>query len=170
MKEQSGTAARFVIDPRAYKKNRVYIGCLSAWTLGMLIFTFGSFQSHFWPGTIFGGIILLVVVPSALADRNKKQTLMVSPEGLRICQEGRENAGYFIRRDKKLKLTLEHVDKADSIEAVSTLNLWEIDSGARYILGAWIDEESRRGIFDDLCMFLESNGFHVESRKDIYRT
>ena len=95
-------------------------------------------------------------------------TLLVSREGLRILCNNRQTTGALIRRNRPLQLTLEHVESGQDLESVSTLNLWDTESGARHILGLWVNEQSRTELFDPLRKFLEDNGFEVQWRNEIF--
>ncbi len=169
MNKAQGNTERFEIDPRQFKRDRGYIGCLVVWCVLMMALITIFYFYQFWPGLFGGALMLSVAVPLAFLQRNKVDTLIASEDGLLVVKNRRYASAIFIRRANQIGLTLECVTKGawDDGESVATLNLWDNISGCRHVLGLWVDQESKQELFMALKDFLEGHGFDVVARNDI---
>ena len=163
-----GNSERFEIDPRQFKRDTGYIGCLVVWCVLMTMLIVIFFYYQFWPGLFGGALMLAVAIPIAFLQRNKVDTLVASPDGLLVVKNRRYESGTLIRRGNQISLTLECVTKGvwDDGETVATLNLWDNVSGSRHILGLWVAQEAKQKLFIALKEFLEANGFDVLATDD----
>jgi len=167
--------SRFDIDPRDYKTNFTYGGCLLVWSLLLLSFGIGCVIYKFWGMAAFAGVLLSLVIPSTLKARHTVQSLLVCEDGLLIVDNNDAESGVKISRGAILELTLEYAEhgvELDDNESVSTLNLWDNDLGCRrrHILGIWIAEPCREQLLHSLSAFLEDAHFNVTTTNKLAGT
>ncbi len=155
---------RFDIDPRDFKINTAYGGCLLVWSLGIIGFGIVCVLYKFWVLVAFAGALALMI-PFALNARYKVQSFLVDSDGLRIVKNANVESGIRISREATLELTLEYVESGGDTdrESVSTLNLWDHDLGyrRRHIIGLWISDSCREQLYQSLRDFLVEANFRV---------
>ena len=110
--------------------------------------------------------MFLGVIPYSVVRRNRGDVLEVTSDFLNISKMNPEGSRFHLRRNSPLEITLEHVEGSGSeasIEAASTLNLWDTECGfrRRTILGLWLSEEAKSDVLKDLERFLIKHGFIV---------
>jgi len=164
MDSPDGQINRFDIDPRDFKMNAAYAGCLSVWSAGIIGFGIVCIIYKFWVLAAFAGVLALVI-PFTLKSRYEVQSLLVDDAGLLIVNNDAVESGIRISRGARLELTLEYAESGGEVtqESVSTLNLWDHELGyrRRHILGLWISESCREKLFHLLSDFLGDADFRV---------
>ena len=168
------SATRFEIDPRRYPVSKSYVTCLTSLVLLMLAFVIGSAWEKAWPITLFCGLLVVIVVSTALRERKRVDTLQVTPQGLLIIKGHRTHSAIRLGRGRPIELTLEHIESAGEAgtESTATLNLWDMEAGfrRRHTFGIWLAEDAKAQVMEQLREFLTRHGFQVTVRNALAQT
>jgi hypothetical protein len=166
---------KYVIDPRDFRTDHFYTGCLVVfwliWAPATAIVTWLAFTDHspfFFIWLIFG-YLGTVGIPLALLNKNRKQTLEVSGESLIITGAGTlPTSKMRIHKQNLRALTLEHYDDSDQ-ESVCTLNLLQKPGHrpARIMLASFVHPKDKVVLIEEISTFLHSHGFVFEVKNEM---
>jgi hypothetical protein len=175
-KEKSGkrvtiqSSGRYVIDPRNYRTDSLYVGCLVVfwliWAPATAIVTYMAYTERhpFLFVWLIFGYLGTIGIPVAIFFKNRKQVIEASGDSLFVYG----TMGYPWSKARIYKhdlqaLTLEHY-KDDDPESVYTLNLLQ-KSGVRtrrIMLAAFVHPEDKAILFEEIREFLQKNGFKFQ--------
>lgn len=165
---ESLNESAFRIDPRNYRKDYAYLGCLGLWGLAVLVFAVTSFLGEFWVGAVFGSL-LLCVLPYMWWQKGRIDVLTVTPGGLEVSTEPRTWKRAPIKPGSPVQVTLEWVNTQEGGETTSTLNLWDLSSGyrRRFLLAKFVSQEDKQVLLQEMVDFLKRHQFQVSWKDDV---
>ena len=169
------TSGRYVIDPRDYRTDRLYVGCLVAfwliWAPATVIVTYLAYTERhpfFFIWLIFG-YLGTIGIPVAIFFKNRKQVIEAAGDSLVVYG----TMGYpwsklrIYKRDLQA-LTLEHYEEDDP-EAVYTLNLLQKPGirTQRIMLASFVHPKDKAILFEEIREFLQKNGFEFQLKNEM---
>ncbi len=169
----------YVIDPRDYRTDRLYAGCLILfwfiWVPLTAMVTYLAFtdpQPFFFIWLVFG-YLGTFLVPYALFIRNRKQTLKVAGESLVVFGTGILPASSVqIRKQDLHALTLEHYDDNFDKDSVYSLNIFQ-KPGARpkrIMLASFVHPKAKAVLLEEIRVFLHNHGFVFDFKNEMTTT
>lgn len=169
MSDPSGTA-KYTIDPRDYRTEGCYLGCLGVWWLiwapATVFITYLAFKERnaFLYVWLIFGYAGTIVVPVVVLGRNKIQSLEVVGDTLVVCGTGLFPWSRYEMPTASLRaVTLEYYDSGEG-ESVLTLNLiqntgWGV---GRVMLAQFIHADDKEVLLDEISRFLQGHGLKFE--------
>jgi hypothetical protein len=164
------TSGRYVIDPRDYRTDRLYVGCLVAfwliWAPATAIATYMAYTERhpfFFIWLIFG-YLGTIGIPAAILFKNRKQVIEAAGNLLFVYGTmGYPWSKVRIYKQDLQALTLEHYDE-DEPEAVYTLNLLQMPGirPQRILLASFVHPKDKAILFEEISEFLQKNGFEFQ--------
>jgi hypothetical protein len=180
-KEKSGkrlalqTSGRYVIDPRDYRTDSLYVGCLVVfwliWTPATAIVTYMAYTERhpFLFVWLIFGYLGTIGIPVALFFKNRKQVIEAAGDSLFVYGTmGYPWSKVRIYKQDLQALTLEHY-KDDDTEAVYTLNLLQKPGvrTRRIMLASFVHPEDKAILFEEIREFLQKNGFKFQIKNEM---
>ena len=164
------TSGRYVIDPRDFRTDRVYVGFLIAFWLiwapvsAIVIYaTYSEGSPFFFVWLVFGSLGT-IGIPVAIFFKNKKQVLEAAGNSLVVHgTQGYPWSRVEIDKENLHALTLEHYEECDQ-ESVYTLNLFQKPGvrPQRIMLASFLHPKDKAIHFQEIREFLEKNGFEFQ--------
>lgn len=166
----------YVIDPRRFRRDKFYFGCLLVFWLFWFPLTCFATAALFLGGPVFFLLIWLslawygvIIIPVSIAKRNQKQVLTVAGDRLLIS-----GTKLFSRKKVQLHrydlsaLTQENYTDID-MESVCTLNLIQKPGAQpkRLMLAPYVHPDSKAILLDEIACFLTANGFSIQIKNDL---
>ena len=169
------TSGRYVIDPRDFHTDRVYIGFLVVFWLiwapastSIIYVTYSEGSLFFFVWLVFG-TLGTIGIPLALIFKNKKQVLEAAGNSLVVYgTQGYPWSRVEIDKENLHALTLEHYEEHDR-ESVYTLNLFQ-EPGARphrIMLASFVHSKDKAILFEEIREFLQNNGFEFQVKNEM---
>jgi hypothetical protein len=180
-KEQSGkrvtiqTSGRYVIDPRDFHTDRVYVGFLVAFWLiwapvsAIIIYaTYSEGSPFFFVWLVFGSLGT-IGIPAAIFFKNTKQVLEAAGNSLVVYgTQGYPWSKVETDKENLHALTLEHHEEHDQ-ESVYTLNLFQkpLIRPQRIMLASFVHPKDKAILFEEIREFLQKNGFEFQVKNEM---
>jgi len=169
------TSGRYVIDPRDFHTDRVYVGFLVVFWLiwapvsAIIIYaTYSEGSPFFFVWLVFGSLGT-IGIPLAIFFKNKKQVLEAAGNSLVVYgTQGYPWSRVEINKENLHALTLEHYERTDQ-ESVYTLNLFQ-KPGARphrIMLASFVHQKDKAILFEEIREFLQKNGFEFQVKNEM---
>jgi hypothetical protein len=159
---------KYVIDPRNYRTNRLYTGCLMLFwiiwaplTAFMTVAAFSALSPFLLVWLLFG-YVGTCVVPYAICTRNRKHILEVAGESLVVHGTGfLPRSSVHINKQHLDALTLEHYDNGFDRESIYTLNLFQKPGvrPKRIMLASFVHPREKTILLAEIQVFLHDHGF-----------
>jgi len=169
------TSGRYVIDPRDFQTDRVYIGVLVVFWLiwapvsTIIIYVTYSEGSPFFFVWLVCGSLGTIGIPLAVIFKNKKQVLEAAGNSLVVYgTQGYPWSRVEIDKENLHALTLERYEEHDR-ESVYTLNLFQ-ESGIRphrIMLALFVHSKDKAILFEEIREFLQNNGFEFQVKNEM---
>jgi hypothetical protein len=165
----------YQIDPRRFRKDKFYIAVLTVFWLiwfpvtcfaTALVFTEGPVL--FLSVWLIAGWAAAILIPVGLAQRNRKQTLTVIADRLRVSGTALfSGSSVQLHREDLRALTLERYRTSDSDPSYS-LNLLQREGArpARVVLAPYVHPEGKAILLGEIEQFLVAYGFPIEAKND----
>lgn len=169
------TSGRYVIDPRDFQTDRVYIGFLVVFWLiwapvsTMIIYvTYSEGSPFFFVWLVFGSLGT-IGIPLAIIFKNKKQILEAAGNSLVVYgTQGYPWSRVKIAKENLHALTLERYERTDQ-ESVYTLNLFQKPEvrPQRIMLASFVHSKDKAILFEEIGEFLQNNGFEFQVKNEM---
>jgi len=164
---------RYAIDPRDYRKDRLFSGFLIVFwliwvpaTAFMTVAAFTDPSPFFFVWLVFG-YVGTCLIPYILLTRNRKQILEVAGDSLVVYGTGfRPMSRVWIDKQDLDALTLEHYDDGFDLESVYSLNLFQKPGvrPKRIVLASFVHPRDKAVLLEEIRQFLHDHGFVVDVR------
>ena len=169
------TSGRYVIEPRDFQTDRVYIGFLVVfWLIWapvstiIIYLTYSEGSPFFFVWLVFGPLGT-IGIPLAIIFKNKKQVLEAAGNSLVVYgTQGYPWSRVEIDKENLHALTLEHYEEHDR-ESVYTLNLFQ-EPGIRphrIMLASFVRSKDKATLFEEIREFLQNNGFEFHVKNEM---
>jgi hypothetical protein len=169
------TSGRYVIDPRDFHTDRVYVGCLVAfWLIWapvsviIIYVTYSEGSPFFFVWLVFGSLGT-IGIPVAIFFKNTKQVLEAAGNSLVVYGTmGYPWSRVRINKENLKALTLEHYEEHDQ-ESVYTLNLFQKPGVRphRIMLASFVNPKDKAILFEEIREFLQKNGFEFQVKNEM---
>lgn len=169
------TSGQYVIDPRDFHTDRVYVGCLVAFWLiwapvsTIIIYaTYSESSPIFFVWLVFGPLGT-IGIPLAIFFKNTKQILEAAGNSLVVYgTQGYPWSRVEIDKENLHALTLEHYERTDQ-ESVYTLNLFQKPGVRPYriMLASFVNPKDKAILFEEIKEFLQKNGFEFQVKNEM---
>ncbi|WDE95815.1 hypothetical protein PQO03_08815 [Lentisphaera profundi] len=156
---------QYIINPKEYKKDKVYLGCMVIfwliWAPATMIVCYLAISKKelfFFLWLIFG-FIGFFGIPYAIYSRNRIQKIIIESEKIHFHGTGvLPNSKISINHQSIRMLTLEHYDD----ESVFSLNVQSNKSPKRIMLASMVHPDHKAKIYNELKSFFSSHGIECE--------
>ena len=169
------TSGRYVIDPRDFHTDRVYVGFLVVfwliWAPVSVIFIYATYSEgspFFFVWLVFGPLGT-IGIPLAIFFKNKKQVLEAAGNSLVVYgTQGYPWSRVEIDKENLHALTLEHYERTDK-ESVYTLNVFQKPGVRphRIMLASFVHSKDKAILFEEIREFLQKNGFEFQIKNEM---
>ena len=167
---------RYIIDPRDYRKDRLFAGFLILfwliWVPATAFITVAAFMdpSPFFFVWLVFGYLGTFLIPYTLLTRNRKQILEVAGETVVVYGIGLlPMSSVQIDKQNLDSLTLEHYDDGFDLESIYTLNLFQ-KPGARprrVTLASFVHPREKAILLEEIGAFFLKHGFLFEVKNEM---
>jgi hypothetical protein len=164
-------AAKYVIDPKKYRTDYGYLGCMGVWWLvwapATLVLTYIAITQReplLYLFLIFGYVGTLIV-PVVFFGRHKVQSLEVVGKKLVVCGTGLSRGSKYEMPAASLRfLTLEYYQSGNDGESVMSLNLLHSVGGGtgRVMLAQFVHPDDKEVLLEEIRRFLKGQGLEFE--------
>ena len=168
-------SGRYVIDPRDFRTDSVYVGFLVAFWLiwapvtAIVIYSTYSEDSPFFFAWLVFGSLGTIGIPISIFTRNTKQILEVTGKSLVVYgTQGYPWSRVEIDKENLHALTPEHYERTDK-ESVYTLNVFQKPGlrPNRIMLASYVHPKDQAILFEEIREFLQKNGFEFQVKNEM---
>jgi hypothetical protein len=161
----------YEIDPRRYRKDRFYFGCLVLfwlpWTPMTLLITWAAVIEFDWFYAIWliGGYLGVLGIPLAILNRNRKEYIVIQGELIAVQGTGilPKSMVRFPKSNLK-ELGLGHYNE----ESLLSLNRFHEDQFPhRITLAAFVDPKDKAVLFTEIASFLRSHNVAFTEKNEL---